>query len=282
MQLCRLPCLPQCQNSTSNLKRGLRVQGIVTADVLPLEAPGAAPQYACMLNAQGRHLHDLLLFRTAGGQVSGLPCTDGLRTGGQVAVRGATWAAGLSHKGAIWWVVWDPLPDRPPPPPVPTSDAEPTVLADVDAAGMEDLLRLLKRYRLRQKLDIQDVSQQYRVWARWGGAAGDSGAPPPGWAPDPRLPQLGLRAVLPRGGEGEGAGGSCGWEAHRRWRMLHGVAEGDSEIPSSEELWGLGVAHQSPPGSTVHAVHACCPAACPAGSNCVWHVVQRPEACLDQ
>lgn len=40
----------------------------MTADVLPLEAPGAAPQYACMLNAQGRHLHDLLLYRTAGAQ----------------------------------------------------------------------------------------------------------------------------------------------------------------------------------------------------------------------
>lgn len=113
------------------------------------------------------------------------------------------------------------------------------MLADVDAAGMEDLLRLLKRYRLRQKLDIQDVSQEYRVWARWGGAAGAAGdggaaAAPLGWLPDPRLPQLGLRAVLPRGEEGEGAAGSSGWEAHRRWRMLHGVAEGDSEIPSGE------------------------------------------------
>lgn len=127
------------------------------------------------------------------------------------------------------------------------TDAEPTVLADVDAAGMEDLLRLLKRYRLRQKLDIQDVSQQYRVWARWGGAAAEDGGAevPPGWAPDPRLPQLGLRAVLPRGGEGEAAGGAAGWEAHRRWRMLHGVAEGDSEIPSGEGptlcLWVLRV-----------------------------------------
>ena len=42
------------------------MQGIVTADVLPLEAPGSPPQYACLLNAQGRHLHDLLLYRTAG------------------------------------------------------------------------------------------------------------------------------------------------------------------------------------------------------------------------
>ena len=39
----------------------------MTNDVLPLEAPGAPPMYACILNAQGRYLHDLLLHRTLGG-----------------------------------------------------------------------------------------------------------------------------------------------------------------------------------------------------------------------
>ncbi len=48
-----------------------RIQGIVTVDVLPLEAPSAPPLYACMLNAQGRHLHDLLLYRTAGAHSRG-------------------------------------------------------------------------------------------------------------------------------------------------------------------------------------------------------------------
>ena len=38
----------------------------MTHDVLPLEAPGAAPRYACILNAQGRQLHDLFLHRTQG------------------------------------------------------------------------------------------------------------------------------------------------------------------------------------------------------------------------
>jgi hypothetical protein len=44
----------------------LDLQGLLTNDVLPLEAPSAPPVYACLLNAQGRHLHDLLLFRTPG------------------------------------------------------------------------------------------------------------------------------------------------------------------------------------------------------------------------
>jgi hypothetical protein len=126
------------------------------------------------------------------------------------------------------------------------------VLVDTDSHGVEDLLRLLKRYRLRQKLDIQDVSGQYAVWAQYGGStaavAAARAAPPPGWAPDPRLPQLGLRAVLPVGEGGGGGSASSGgvdssssssgggsnasWRDHRRWRILQGVAEGDSEIPT--------------------------------------------------
>lgn len=41
-------------------------QGLVTNDVLGLETPGAQPLYTCILNAQGRHLHDLFLHRTLG------------------------------------------------------------------------------------------------------------------------------------------------------------------------------------------------------------------------
>ena len=47
----------------------------MTADVTPLEAPGAPPLYACLLNAQGRHLHDLFLHRMHGGRVGvGVGC----------------------------------------------------------------------------------------------------------------------------------------------------------------------------------------------------------------
>lgn len=117
------------------------------------------------------------------------------------------------------------------------TDAEQTVLVDCDAAGKADLLRLLKRYRLRQRVDIADVSDDYRVWASFGGAsdavATAAAAPPTGWAADPRLPQLGLRAVLPADAVGGGGGSdSSSWQAYRRWRIVHGVAEGDTEIPT--------------------------------------------------
>ena len=41
-------------------------QGLVTNDVAHLDQPKADPLYACILNAQGRYLHDLFLIRTAG------------------------------------------------------------------------------------------------------------------------------------------------------------------------------------------------------------------------
>ena len=45
----------------------------MTNDVTMLEPPGAPPQYACILNAQGRYLHDLLMHRTKGGWAGGWP-----------------------------------------------------------------------------------------------------------------------------------------------------------------------------------------------------------------
>ena len=50
----------------------------MTNDVLPLESPGALPMYACILNAQGRYLHDLFLHRTLGGSGWLVGSVDGL------------------------------------------------------------------------------------------------------------------------------------------------------------------------------------------------------------
>ena len=57
----------------SKLAAGRLVQGLVTNDVGPLERAGAHPLYACILNAQGRYLHDMLLFRTDG-EMAGRVC----------------------------------------------------------------------------------------------------------------------------------------------------------------------------------------------------------------
>eukprot|EP00887_Chlorella_sp_A99_P005774 scaffold1.g5774.t1 len=170
------------------------LQGLVTNDVAALERAGAQPLYAAILNAQGRHLHDMLIHRVPGEQRA--------------------------------------------------------ALLDVDAQGKDDLLRLLKRYRLRLKIAIDDLSDSHSVWVRFGGsgeAAGRSGGAAGGgggaasssgeggWPTDPRLPALGLRAVVPNEQAPSSSGGG-GWQDFRRWRVLHGVAEGDSEIPTGEVI----------------------------------------------
>jgi len=68
---------------------------------------------------------------------------------------------------------------------------------DVQAAQREAVVQRLLVYRLRAKVEISALDGQ--VCALWG-----PGAAPPGWAPDPRLPELGWRAVdaaLPPGAE---------------------------------------------------------------------------------
>ena len=112
------------------LQRTPHPQGLLTNDVLPLEAPSAPPVYACLLNAQGRHLHDLLLFRTPGACAPPPRC---------MHARGLLSRVAPGPRAA--------LSTQPPPPPplAPAADSVPTVLADVDREGIPDLTRLLRR-----------------------------------------------------------------------------------------------------------------------------------------
>jgi len=82
------------------------------------------------------------------------------------------------------------------------------LLLDAEADRLADLKRRLSLYKLRAKVALQDISDRYAVWLGWGEgvvqAAGlelagdvrplDDGA----ILVDPRLADLGIRAVLPR------------------------------------------------------------------------------------
>jgi transferase CAF17, mitochondrial len=139
------------------------------------------------------------------------------------------------------------------------TDPEPTILLDTDRTGVLDLMRLLKMYRLRQRVDIDDVSAAYHVWTRWspqqhaGGAqtiigAGSDDEQSNVWRPDPRLTQLGLRALLPSADTHNdssvtdtaaavpNSAQTVPWTAYKRFRWQLGVAEGDSEIPSGAAI----------------------------------------------
>lgn len=54
-------------------------------------------------------------------------------------------------------------------------------------------------------------------------------------AQDPRLPELGCRAVLASGSQPAAADAAVADAlSYKRWRLELGVAEGDTEIPSGE------------------------------------------------
>ena len=99
------------------------------------------------------------------------------------------------------------------------------VFADVSAWSADALIRLLRKYRLRRSgIDIDNLSRDWCAWQLFPPAEEAARAPPvpssgpadagaAAWFPDPRLPALGFRALVPAGevppGGAEG-GGDCG------------------------------------------------------------------------
>lgn len=88
-------------------------------------------------------------------------------------------------------------------------EGEESLLLDCEAARRADLLKRMKIFKLRAKVDLADASESFRVAALFGPAALESlGLPARSGAAtsfgggiafaDPRLPELGARAILPR------------------------------------------------------------------------------------
>eukprot|EP00897_Mesotaenium_endlicherianum_P003418 jgi/Mesen1/3103/ME000184S02172 len=218
------------------------LQGLVTNDVSHFEreppSAGSAmptpnqpakfypPLYSALLNPQGRFLYDLVFYRPTKSEKLD-------RTG--------------SGPGA--------------------SDSDsPVLLADVDASTLDELLDVLKKHRLRAKVDFENISNELAVWTRFGGAlsedagkekeqeAGGIGyggtddasgkAAAEGsmdgwqWLKDPRLSALGLRGVFPQNATPPlvEADSEKGEEYYQLWRYEHGVPEGPVEIPKDEAI----------------------------------------------
>lgn len=68
------------------------------------------------------------------------------------------------------------------------------LLLECERAQAPMIAEKLIRFRLRSKIGLRDASNGFAVVAGWGDAPMPEGA-----APDPRLPQAGWRAVMPRG-----------------------------------------------------------------------------------
>jgi len=95
------------------------------------------------------------------------------------------------------------------------------ILIDCEQEQADALIRRLKLYRLRRKIDIvRDDS----VGVHWSLTAADQPV-------DPRLPALGHRWL---GDPGEGP---CADEDYRKHRLSFGVTEGLAELGSDRLLW---------------------------------------------
>jgi folate-binding protein YgfZ len=119
------------------------------------------------------------------------------------------------------------------------------LLIDCEAGRLADLQRRLKMYKLRSKITLEDVSAQYAVTAAFGPGALEALnlSAEPGAAvelgggvvfADPRLPALGVRAILPRGTEAsvlEAAGFTAAEVAdYDRLRLEAGVPDGSRDL----------------------------------------------------
>ncbi|ESQ38245.1 hypothetical protein EUTSA_v10028714mg [Eutrema salsugineum] len=131
------------------------------------------------------------------------------------------------------------------------------LFADVDVSVLDELLETLKKYRLRAKVDIENVAEEFSCWQRygrnlsgsssvgWGGGvdrAGESTASGNKygwqWYKDPRLDCLGYRSIFPSDATPPlvEADKETDERNYLLWRLEHGVAEGSAEIPKGEAI----------------------------------------------
>ncbi|CAN0841881.1 Putative transferase At4g12130, mitochondrial [Linum grandiflorum] len=222
------------------------LQGLVTNDVrrfgessphersstIPtpnMPAASEPPMYAALLTPQGRFLYDFFLYRPA-------------KQGEKLDTTGS--GPGSEPDGSI------------------------ELFADVDASVLDELLQTLKKYRLRAKVEIDNVGDEFRCWQRFGGDIGEesgkveepeaasvgwgSGVDRAGmsashgtgnnggwqWFKDPRLECLGLRGIFPSDTTPPlvEADKETNEDNYLLWRVERGVAEGSSEIRKGEAI----------------------------------------------
>ncbi|XVF13289.1 hypothetical protein REPUB_Repub08aG0196100 [Reevesia pubescens] len=219
------------------------LQGLLTNDVRrfgepprednsPVPTPNVAsvlapPMYAALLTPQGRFLYDFFLYRPP------RPEEKLDRTG-----------SGPGRESA--------------------ESVE--ILADVDGLLLDELLATLKKYRLRSKVDIENVAEDFSCWQRYGrnlsgktpaveepeaasvgwgsGIDGSAKSASHGndvgwqWFKDPRLDCLGFRGIFPSGTTPPlvESDKETDEENYLLWRLEKGVAEGSTEIRKGEAI----------------------------------------------
>ncbi|GAV82755.1 GCV_T domain-containing protein/GCV_T_C domain-containing protein [Cephalotus follicularis] len=184
------------------------------------------PMYAALLTPQGRFLYDLFLYR---------PPIDDEKLESKGSGSGSD------------------------------TGREVELFADVDGSVLDELLATFKKYRLRSKVNIENVAEDFSCWQRYGnlsesasseeepeaasvgwGAAVDRSAESASrgdkhgwqWFKDPRLECLGFRGVFPSDTTPPlvEADKETDERNYLLWRLEKGVAEGSTEIPKGEAI----------------------------------------------
>lgn len=130
-------------------------------------------------------------------------------------------------------------------------DRDSAVLLEGEAMRLDDLRQRLALYKLRSKVTLRVVSDEFIVVAAFGAGAAHALtlSEEPGAARafaggiayvDPRLAALGVRLLLPRadGAQAVAALGfaAAGHNEYERLRLIHGVPDGSLDLPVEKAL----------------------------------------------
>ncbi|CAG8515986.1 8751_t:CDS:2 [Funneliformis caledonium] len=123
-----------------------------------------------------------------------------------------------------------------------TSFPHPTFLVECDSRILPEIIKHMKKYMLRSRVKINDVSSFYQVWNVWGDLIDNL------WRRNPKLVEIGcrdlryhnmgVRLVLPPDTKPEIPGCITALPSNEYTirRILHGVPEGIHDFPPGETL----------------------------------------------
>ncbi|TVQ82565.1 MAG: folate-binding protein [Micavibrio sp.] len=117
-----------------------------------------------------------------------------------------------------------------------TRDGAGVFFLECEAARAPELIRSLKIYAMRTGVEVADASEDYRIFAAWDMAGGTTLPLAEIWYRDPRLEELGFRAVIPVGQAGEVAE-NAEFADYDRLRIASAVPDGSRDmIPQRSTL----------------------------------------------
>lgn len=98
------------------------------------------------------------------------------------------------------------------------------LLIEIEREAIPEFLKRLTFYKLRADATFDDVSEGHSVWAAWGGET--SFSPEAIAYEDPRLPELGMRIIVPEDGNPAPDCGSASVDDYHAHRIALGIPQG--------------------------------------------------------